>query len=403
MVCLGIIGGYYQYKKMLEISEAINSSKNRPTCYVLGGHGPAPEPEYFLQKSGADAVVIGEGERTLLEIAQAVAEKKSFHHINGIAFLENDTLVKTPPRELIKDIDTIPWPAYDLFPIEIYRLLRLPHASNSDFVMPILSSRGCTFECNFCYRMDKGYRPRSPEAILEEVAYLQKTWGITYIDFADELLMASRQHTIDICNAILASGLTFKWYCNGRLNYATKDILQLMRQCGCVYINYGIEAFDNTVLKNMNKALTTTQITRGIEATLDAEISPGFNFIFGNIGDNQQVLDNDVEFLLKYNDHSELRTIRPVTPYPGCQLYNQAKASGAIKSPQDFYEVKHTNSDLLTVNFTELSDDEFYGALKHANQTLIDSYYARQREQAKEAVDALYTKRDANFRGFRQT
>ncbi len=402
VVGISVIAGYYQYQKLLSLSEAINQSKNRP-FYIIGGFGPSPEPEYFLKKTGADAVVIGEGEETAVELFDAIAHKKSLTGIKGIAYRDGSKVKVNPRRSLIADIDSIPMPAYHLFPMEHYRLLRMPNCSPRDFVMPMLSGRGCTFKCTFCYRMDKGFRGRSAESILAEIEYLQKNYGITYIAFFDELLMSSQKRTVELCEAFIQSGLNFKWECNGRLNYAKPKVLDLMKRAGCVFINYGIEAMDNDVLKNMKKILTTDQVIQGIEATLKAGISPGFNIIFGNIGDNRQTLQNGVDFLLKYDDGAQMRTIRPVTPYPGSPLYYDAIAKGLLKDVEDFYVNKHTNSDLLAVNFTELTDEEFYEALTNANVQLMDNYFNNKKRSIKGQIENLYKNRDARFRGFRQT
>ena len=285
VVGLSVIAGYYQYRKLLKISKAINRSKNRP-FYIIGGHGPSPEPEHFLKKTQADAIVIGEGELTIVELLEAVGNSNSLDTIQGIAYNNGSEAVVNKRRDLIKDVDSIPLPAYELFPMSYYRLLRMPHASSTDFVMPVLSGRGCTFECTFCYRLDKDFRPRSNEAIIEEIRLLKKDYGITYIAFGDELLMSSIQRTISLCEDFVKAKLNVKWNCNGRLNYAKHNVLELMKAAGCVFINYGIEAMDDQVLKNMKKGLTTSQIINGIETTINAGISPGFNIIFGNIGDN---------------------------------------------------------------------------------------------------------------------
>lgn len=403
VIGVGVIGGYYQYKKLLKISKAVNISRNRPAYYILGGHGPSPEPEYFLKKTGADVVVIGEGEQTIIELLNAISNKNTFNQIEGIAFQDGYQIVVNSEHSLIQDIDSIPWPAYDMFPIEYYRLIRLPHSANSDFVMPILSARGCTFKCNFCYRMDKGYRARDPEAIIEEIKYLQRQYRINYIDFTDELLMSSKRRVEELCRAFTKAKLKFKWYCNGRLNYATPDILKLMKKTGCVFINYGIEAFDNEILKNMNKVLTTEQIVKGIEATLEAGISPGFNIIFGNIGESRETLCKGVGFLLKYDNCTQLRTIRPVTPYPGTELYRYAVSKGLLDGVEDFYENKHLNSDLLAVNFTALSNDEFHENLMEANTALLENYYSKKLLSMKEMTRNLYMNKDVTFRGYRQT
>lgn len=149
--------------------------------------------------------------------------------------------------------------------------------------------------------------------------------------------------------------------------------------------------------------MTVRQIIDGIENTLAAGISPGFNIIFGNIGETAESLRLGVEFLLKYDDHAQMRTIRPVTPYPGSPLYYYAIEQGLLRDCEDFYEHKHVNSDLLSVNFTELSDDEFHRLLYEANQKLLTNYYAAQVKKANEVLHKLYIEKDSSFRGFRQT
>jgi len=367
MVGVGVCGGYYQHQKLISISKAINESNQRPH-YVIGGHGPSPEPQYFLDQTGADRVIIGEAENAIINSEEPV------------------------------NIDA--FPAYDLFPMEYYRLLRMPHCKPTDFVMPILSGRGCPFQCTFCYRMTNGIRLRSTESIVGEVKLLKRNYGITYIAFADELLMTGPQRTIEICEALLP--LDIKWDCNGRLNYASPKILKLMKRSGCVFINYGIESLDNQVLENYNKKLTEQQIINGVEATLKSGISPGLNIIFGGIGDTAETLNKSVDFLLKYDDCTQMRTIRPVTPYPGSPLYDTAIERGLLTGPEDFY-TKHTNSDLLSVNFTNLTDSVFHQSLLIANTKLINNYFInKKRYMTKQSVD-LYLNNNTNFRGYRQS
>lgn len=400
VIGISIIAGYYQYRKLLSISEAINKSRRRP-FYIIGGHGPSPEPEFFLDKTGADAVVIGEGEITVVKLLKALEKKKSFSGIKGIAYRESGKVVINERQPLIGDINVLPFPAYDLFPMEYYRLMRMPHVRNSDFVMPMLSGRGCTFRCTFCYRMDKGFRPRSNESIIEEIKLLKKDYGITYIAFSDELLMSSVERTEGLCRDFIKARLNIRWDCNGRLNFARTDLLRLMKKAGCVFINYGIESMDDNVLKNMKKGLTTKQIIKGIEATLEVGISPGLNILFGNIGDSRETLRKGVDFLLKYDDRAQFRTIRPVTPYPGSPLYYHAIEKGLLKDCRDFYENKHLNSDLVAINFTELSDKEFHEALLEANTRLITNYYNNALDSVLERARKLYLEKDTGFRGFR--
>ena len=402
VIGIGVIGGYCQYRKLLKLSDAINQLSNRP-FYIIGGHGPSPEPGYFLKKTQADVVVIGEGEITIIELLAAIERKKDLSAVQGIAFLKNGKCTQTPKRTEIQSIDDISHPAWDLFPIDHYALLREPNTRNSDRCMLVLSGRGCAFGCNFCYRMYDGYRPRSSAGIIEEIRILQKDYAISYIDFQDELLMSSVSRTIELCESFIKAKLRFKWFCNGRLNYARPNVLKIMKEAGCVFINYGIESLDENALRIMKKGLTVKQIVDGIENTLSAGMSPGYNIIFGNIGETAESLKLGVDFLLKYDDHAQMRTIRPVTPYPGSPLYYYAIEKGLLKDCEDFYENKHTNSDLLTINFTDMSDDEYYECLYDANKILVGNYFKHKMMENDKVVENIYIKRDASFRGFRQT
>lgn len=388
-VGVSVIGGYYQYAKLLKISAAINASKQRP-IYIIGGHGPTPDPQYFIKKTGADFVIMGEGEKTIKELVCNGYCTSGFA-VDGLTCRR---------RPLIKDIDNLPFPAYELFPIEYYRQYRYTHCKPTDFTMSMISGRGCIFKCNFCYRMDEGFRARSDESIIEEINLLKTNYGINYISFSDELLMSSVERTESLCQAFINSGVQFHWRCNGRLNFASLSVLNLMRKAGCVFINYGIEAMDDKVLRDMNKCLTVKQIVEGIENTLKAGISPGFNIIYGHIGDTKETLDKAVAFLLRYDDGAQLRTIRPVTPYPGSPLYYKAIKEGLLKDCEDFY-TKHTNSDLLSVNFTGMTDKEFYDNLWKANNKLIKNYYQNKLSETLNTAKKLYLEKDKTFRGFR--
>ena len=405
VVILSVIAGYWQYQKMKSLSKAINNSKHRASLkYIMGGYGPTPEPEFFLKKSGADVVCLGEGEITVSKLLKAFENNEPLSKVPGIAWLEDQKLKQTPRAPLIQDLDSLPLPPYELFPMEIYRFMRMPNSKSTDFVFPLMSARGCSFKCTFCYRMDPGYRQRNPKALLDEVEMLHRDYGITYFAFQDDLLMSSVVHTEEVCKEFLRRNLPVVWSCNGRLNYCSEELLQLMKDAGCVFINYGIESMDQKVLNNMKKGLRPEIIERGIEDTLKVGISPGLNFIFGNKGDNKETIKKTVDFLIKYDDFAQKRTIRPVTPYPGSPLYFDAIEMGLLDKDnpaEDFYERKHLNSDLICCNFTELSDEEFYECLRWANTTLMKNYYDQQRNTTLAQIDYLYKEKDVTFRGFR--
>ena len=391
LVGLGFCAGYYQFRRAIKIGRAVNRSKNRGNfVFVLGGHGPAAEPEWFLDKLGANIVVKGECERVVNFTAGFQGRE-----ISGA--VEIGAL----PGE---SVDDIPWPAYDLFPIDIYRLIRWPTSKRTDFCMPILSGRGCKWKCSFCYRMVPGFRPRSPEAVIEEMGYLNREWGINHFQFSDELFMSSSERIQTFCDAMLEAETHkwAKWDCNGRLNFASEENLEIMREAGCEYINYGCEAMDDEVLRLMKKGLTVEQIEEGTRRTIEADISPGLNFMWGNPGDTPATLRKAVDFLLRWDPCHELRTIRPVTPYPGCPLYQEAIKKALLGGPEDFYEHKHINSDWPTVNFMEgVTDGEFTWLLKVANRRLLENFYKKRQQEAQAEATAFYNGDNPEFRGFR--
>jgi anaerobic magnesium-protoporphyrin IX monomethyl ester cyclase len=403
IVGVGVIGGYYQYRKLLKISQAINSIPNRRFFYVLGGHGPAPEPEYFLRRTGADAVVMGEGEVVMGNLVDALGAGDSLAKVKGVAYWQGDQVVINEREALIEDVDAIPWPAWDLFSMDYYTMMRAPGIGLTERSQMVFTGRGCPFSCNFCYRMDPGFRPRSSENIIEEMSILKRDYHVTFFDFQDDLFMFSGKRVMDFCEKLMRADLGIRFTCNGRLNYATREILRTMNKAGCVFINYGIEALDDTVLENMNKKLTVAQIIKGIENTIAEGIHPGLNVIWGNIGDSAETLRKGVDFIIKYTTYAQLRTIRPVTPYPGSPLYYYAIEKGLLEGPEDFYERKHLNSDLFSVNFTEHPDEECYQLLYQANKRLINNYIDHEKQSYLDQLKKLYMEKDTSFRGFRHT
>ncbi len=382
VVGIGAVAGYYPYRKLKSLSKVINSHKNRKKIhYVLGGHGPAGAPEFFLKKMGADAVVIGEGEQAICDIAEKGTK--------GIVRAGN----------VNGDYPSLD--CYQSFPMDIYRLNRCPTSNRTEFTMPILSSRGCKWKCSFCYRMREGFHEREIPAIMEEIKFLHKNYQISHFDFEDELLMASEKRTEEICEAILRLPFVIKWDCNGRLNYAKPQILCLMKKSGCEYVNYGIESLNQKILNQMGKGLNLDQIYQGVETTLNVGLSPGLNLLWGFPGDTEQNLKDEVKFLMEHDPCDELRTIRPVTPYPGCRLFDEAVEKGLCKNAEDFYENKHKNSDLISINFMDIPTKDAHTMLFGANEELIENYVGKKTKKTLDSASRLYLLGDTSFRGFR--
>jgi anaerobic magnesium-protoporphyrin IX monomethyl ester cyclase len=264
----------------------------------------------------------------------------------------------------------------------------------------MISGRGCMYHCNFCERLEKGFRLRSIPNVIEEIKKYVQDYRITYIHFYDELFMFSEKRMKEFADAIRDENIKIGYFCTGRLEKVNENILQMMKESGCLSIDYGIEQFDNYSLQKMDKQLTEDEIIHGIELTKEAGIKICFNIIFGNIGDTRESFKKSTNLLKKYNDFSQLRTIRPVTPYPGTPLYDYAIQNGFLKGPDDFYE-KYKNLELLTVNFTDIPDDEFYQILFEANKEIIGDYYDHFKQNTISDFQNVYFNKNYNFRGSR--
>lgn len=399
VIGLGFTAGYFQYNKIRKICDAINEAKNRPFL-VLGGHGPTPLPEFFMKVTGADAVVMGEGEKPFLNLIKALENKTPFYNVKGIAFRDGEKYIVNEREMPIKDLDSIPYPYYDPLPMEYYVNAKVFQMKPTDRMIHMITSRGCNYQCNFCQRLEKSIRFRSVDSIIDELKKYIRDYRISFVVFWDELFMCSEKRVAELTEGILRENIKIKYWCTGRLNIVNERILRMLKESGCAYIDYGIEQFDNTALQKMNKKQTEEQIIRGIELTQKEGIRIGFNIIFGNLGDNRETLKKSMGLLKKYNDYGQLRVIRPVTPYPGSPLYNYAIERGLLTGPEDFYN-KHKNVEILTVNFTDIPDDDFNKLMFETNKEIIKDYYNYYMNKTIKDFYDVYFKGNADFRGAR--
>jgi len=373
LIGVGFLAARFK-ETVLDLCATINKHKKN-AWLVLGGHGPSPIPEYVLKTTQADIVAIGEAEETIIELLKCKLEGGDLSKIKGIAYRKDGEVKINERREPIKNLDSIPFPEWSLFPMEKYTTCQVPpRASPREKCLAILTSRGCLYRCNFCYRMEKSVRIRSIENVIEEMKILNERYGVTYFNMQDELFVLSNKRMFKFLDALNENGLKIKYQCNARTNIFDEELAECLKESGCQFLNFGLESMDQKVLDLMNKKNTVEQNIRAVEIAKKAGIGYGLNFIWGNKGDTEKSLRGAVEAIKKYNLYDQVRTIRPVTPYPGCDLYYEAIERGLLSGPEDFFN-KFKNSDLLTVNFTDMPNDRFYKLLFEANKELILDHY----------------------------
>ncbi len=406
LIGIGFMAARFK-ETILDLCKVINECKKN-AYLVLGGHGPSPIPEYILDKTKADIIAIGEAEETIVELLHCkIAGGRKLSKIKGIAYKENGRCYINERREPIKNLNNIPFPEWNLFPVDNYATcIKLFHHEKTDRYISFLTSRGCVGKCNFCYRIEKGIRLRSIESIIEEMKVLNNDFGITYFSLSDELFIFSKKRIKELKDSLKANNLKIKFDCNARVDVLNEDLLEMLKDCGCTFLNFGMESSSQRVLDLMNKKSTVEQNIKAAELTKKVGIGMGLNFLWGNKGDTEEVLKDNVAFIKKYNTYNQIRTIRPVTPYPGCDLYYEAIDRGLLSGPEEFFE-RFKNSDLLTINFTEISEKRFYECLFEANKELIEDYYKHTNQdvnQTEVLIDQfynLYFKGDYKFRGSR--
>ncbi|MHB9156092.1 MAG: B12-binding domain-containing radical SAM protein, partial [Endomicrobiales bacterium] len=231
-------------KSALLIAEAAKNSFPGAVV-VLGGVHPTVLPEEVLSHPAVDIVVRGEGEETMLELARG----KALSGVAGISYKENGALRHNPDRPLIKDIDTVPPPAYHLLPMKNYypalgSYRRLP-------AMSIFATRGCPGRCTFCHRTFYGkIRKRSAANIVEEVELLSRRYGIREIAFYDDAFTAFKDVVLEFCRLLEERKLKITWSCFTRADLVNRALLAAMKKAGCHLILFGVESADETILKN---------------------------------------------------------------------------------------------------------------------------------------------------------
>jgi len=364
---------------------------------ILGGNGYSPIPAFYLAKTGADYGVSGEAEVSLLNLVNALSIGKSVENIPSVSFRDGKDIYVSDLREPVPLISKIPQPAYHLFPIESYIWYENRGYHKGVKAFNFLSSRGCPFRCNFCYRLEEGFRYRPFDDILAEFSFLNERYGISHFNMSDELFMTSKKHVINFSNKLataMDTGIVprIEWETTGRLNIVDKDVANAMAAAGCNRILYGLESGDTKVLELMNKKTSYEMIESGIEATFNAGMEVQLPCMFGNIGETAESVKKTVEILNKYGGSDE-RLLRPVTPYPGSPLYKYALEKGLLRDHEHFFEISK-NPDLLTINFTEMDDETFYKVMYEANVELIDAYHDRMKEYEKKSFSQLYFKGD---------
>jgi len=299
---------------------------------VIGGpHFTAVQEQTLQDYPVFDYGVVGEGEETMIELVEALSAGKTPSNISALAFRKNGEVRFTSPRPPIKDLDFLPFPAWELldgFPSRyhpaLFKYKKLPATH-------IISARGCPNKCIFCDTsvFSRQIRFHSSEYVLEMIGYLIKNFGIKEIIFEDDQFLIRKKRVARICEGILKAKWNISWCCSGRVNSADDPgLLRLMKRSGCWQISYGIESGSQKILNFAQKGITINQIKKAVRLTHEAGILSKGYFIFGLPYETEETMKKTILFArhIPLNDISAFT----LTPFPGSEMYDIAEQHGTI-------------------------------------------------------------------------
>jgi len=340
---------------------------------ILGNSIVTTIPKIAASNLDADYLVIGEGEKTIEELVLTLARSGDVSKVKGICYKSNDEIILTEPRELIQDIDTIPLPAWHLFPLkEIYQ-------KNPNYNLPIpighiSSTRGCPYNCTFCYHpfQNKKTRMHSPERVVEEINVLLKNYRIKSFGFVDDLFVINKKRVHQVCDLIDSNGIKVKWRASCRTNLVDEELLTRMKKSGCIELGIGVESASQIILDNIKKQVTVKQIQNAFDICKKLNISILSSYMIGNVGETRKTVFETVKFRKKYDPG--FGGFFFATPYPDTDLYQYGIDKGLIKNELELIQNYGEQSNSLRVNFTDMSDQELIKLKKDANRELMLDY-----------------------------
>ena len=290
---------------------------------VIGGPYPTTAPELALADTNIDCAVMGEGEETFLELAGVLARGGAeFEKVKGLAFIKDGALQRTPPRELIEDLDSLPFPDWDAVDIKAYPGYKRMSILNNDGWMILFTSRGCPYQCVYCHNMfGKRFRAKSAEKVIEEIDILHNKHGIKEFDIIDDIFNYDRERAERICDLIIARGYGLSLsFPNGlRLDRLDRALLDKLKKAGTKALSFPIETLTPRLQKLAGKNLDVSGLKELIDYALRLEIFSTGLFMIGFPTETEAETELTIKFALDSGFHAaEFFT---VTPFQGTRLW----------------------------------------------------------------------------------
>ncbi|KXA99703.1 hypothetical protein AKJ40_02580 [candidate division MSBL1 archaeon SCGC-AAA259M10] len=297
------------------VAEAAKKS-DQSRKVILGGAHPTLRPKETLEEcSSVDIVARGEGE----EIIDEISRFEDLSRIKGISYRENGNIIENQDREPIMDLDSLPFPAYHLLPMERYEFDGIRYAT-------MITSRGCPFNCVFCASSricGKKWRGKSPERVLEQMKALRYDYDVKEIEILDDTFVLDKNRATEICDLMVEEGLDITWSCSSRVDTMDSSLAEKLREAGCHTVYMGIESGVQEVLDRLKKGITIEQARDAVEAVKEADMNVVGSFILGVPGETKKQMEKTIDFAKELD--ITLAQFTLFTPYPGTESYVNAE------------------------------------------------------------------------------
>ena len=339
---------------------------------VLGGAHPSATPIQTVSESSIDFVIISEGDLTTVELADNLDNSMALSKIGGLAYKsENGKPVFNPKTRYIENLDSVPFPKRNSVPLELYYEIGSPHGACQGRWTPILSSRGCPFQCTFCTPnlWDRRYRVRTAENVLSEIEQCMKDFNITEFLFEDENFTVNKKRTLEICNGIINKKLNIRWQTpNGiRASATDEEMLDAMKRSGCHHITVAPESGSERVLNEIiKKQQDNNDVTKVVKYASKIGMKTAAFFVSGLPGETVEDVEMSTDYActLAKEGLDEIAISRFV-PLPGSELYEKLVREG--KFDGSWLKLTAANDLSLEESFSEqISTEELNRLIRKA-------------------------------------
>ncbi|MEI6412239.1 MAG: radical SAM protein [Bacteroidota bacterium] len=332
-----IVALYVNLMTKLNILAIIRFIRIQPalhkTLIVLGGPDVTHNTEGYLA-AGADLIVIGEGEQTMLEIAQQYAPGKTtdFSNISGLAYFASDGGVhKTAARQKLKELDELPVPNRQR--IDLQQYLDVWKQAHGHSAVSVSTQRGCPYTCRWCSTAVYGqsYRRRSPQAVADEIEDLQRHYDFDLIWFVDDVFTVSHKWLAEFREVLFARQIQISFECITRADRLTDEVLAVLKDCGCFRVWIGAESGSQRIIDAMDRRVDVHQVREMIKSARRTGIQAGTFIMLGYPGETEADIFETVEHL-KDSD-PDLFTITVAYPIKGTGLYEEVESTATAALP----------------------------------------------------------------------